>query len=126
MDDVMEHLEDTIDNREIMQRFLPALPDEEQMELEQPQKASINSQEAEVKEAMLNTVIEKEEDTPQKDDQEALLVVKENPFEMEQVIENHSNVEQNEVTNPVNTTAQFIGEQEEDQVEKLSEAYCEA
>ena len=105
MDDVMEHLEDTIDNREIMQRFLPALPDEEQMELEQPQKASINSQEAEVKEAMLNTVIEKEEDTPQKDEQEALLVVKENPFEMEQAIENHSNVEQNEVTNPVNTTA---------------------
>ena len=26
----------------------------------------------------------------------------------------------------MNTTAQFIGEQEEDQAEKLSEAYCEA
>ena len=29
MDDVMEHIEDTIDNREILQRFLPALPEED-------------------------------------------------------------------------------------------------
>ena len=38
------------------------------MEVEPLQKAVVDSQEAEVKEAMLNTVIENEEQSPPKDD----------------------------------------------------------
>ena len=122
MDDIMQHVEDTIDNREVLQRFLPAMPEEEE-EIEQApvQEIEITEQEACVKEALINTVIENEEQVVEESYQEEQVVVKENPFEEENVVESNSNVEQNEVTNPGNTTAQFMCEQEIENYDKVSE-----
>ena len=101
------------------------MPEEEE-EVDQAlvQEIEITEQEACVKEALINTVIENEEQAVKERHQDEV-VVKENPFVEENVVESNSNVEQNEVTNPGNTTAQFMCEQEVENYDKVSEQSSE-
>ena len=62
----MQHVDDTIDNREILQRFLPPMPEEEEEEEEpnlvQSQENESSNKEDCVNEALNNTIIETAED----------------------------------------------------------------
>ena len=62
MDDIMQYVDDTIDNREILQRFLPPMAEEEEeSNLAQSQEIENSNKEDCVNEALNNTIIETEE-----------------------------------------------------------------